>query len=600
MATYRSDKTQLTFGPEAAQGGYPEPIFAYSDSDGIVTARTTSDGAVEAGSKKITVDSASGLAVGDFILIGGHATGTEANQQQQEIRRIDFIDGLDLYLDRPLGMYHPDQVEVDEISALPVDYASNKGVFPVVTFLPGVYDTVTLPEPANTIEPSYFLGTDANRNMTHAYRGQQSYDGSLSSVVLVNGWPIRFPFGKMLTVQSTEAYPGVGAGDTTIASGKAAKKGDVVVEVTDETDIAAGSFVYIGDNATQASATNAEIRQVIEVDATNNLLYLNYGLQFDHAAGDSVKELDHTWDTSLYTHTISETTDLDTISWSVLFKDSADTDGNALIRRYYGGMVSSATISAEEGGLVQMSWDSVPFMGMVHNIKNGWDAQGDSQGANLPGYHLTSDPGTNTSLDYVGVPMADATDGGYVTAADSDENAGFPDTEPYYFSQGEITMHGATIARVRDFSLSVDNGVEPRYYIEKRGDTRRRGPSELHEQRRSYSLSATLVPDSIDVDGTLSADTANAIFSEYLLQGDYGALGTNQGIKGFGITLEFARSANDYIKITVSESTKQSEPNAVLTAAPLQIDGNNPLQLSAEILLKSLSIEIKDYQPFYP
>jgi len=589
MATYRSDRSQVTFAAEAAQGGYPEPIYGITGTGSALLSS-----AAAAGSKKITVSSTSGLIQGDFILIGTQ-TPTAANAATQEIRRIDFISGSDLYLDRPTAFYHAASAEVVEVTALPSDYASASGVFPAVTWLPGVYDTVTLPEPTSAVEPTYFLGTNSNRNFTHAYRGSQSYDGSLSAITLLNGWPLRFPIGKVTTIQSSAVESGL---STTIAT--ASNKGDTVIEVSATTSAAAGDLVYIGNSATQSSATNAEIRQIVKVDAVNSLLYLNYPLNLAHASSETVKEITHTQGTTLYTHTISETSDLDTISLSALFKDSSDTDGNALIRRYYGGMVSSASLTAEEGGLVQFSWDSIPFMGMVHNIKNAWDSTSNSQITGIPGYHLTSDPGTNASLDYVGVPLVDADGGDYATAADSTENAGFPTTEPYYFSQGIITMFGATIARVRDFSLSIDNAVEPRYYIEQRGDTRRRGPSELHEQRRTYTMAATLVPDSIDVDGTYSADSANAIFAEYLLQGDYGSFGSNQGIKGFGIELQFSRSVNDYIKLTVAGSTSQGSPNAVLTAAPVQIDGNNPLQLSAEILIKSISIEVKDYQPFYP
>jgi len=610
MATYRSDRSQLTFAAEAAQGGYPEPIYGIN---GTGTASLSS--AADAGSKKITVSSTSGLIVGDFIIIGDDAP-SAANAATQEIRRIEFISGSDLYLDRPTAFYHAAGADVEERTSLPVDYSGGAaetvgdGVFPAVTWLPGVYDTVTLPEPVNTIEPTYFLGTDSNRNFTHAYRGSQSYDGSLTGITLLNGWPLRFPIGKVSTVSS--ATPS--GLDTTLSS--ASKKGDTVIDVASTqsgdplADILEGQLVSIDD-----TSGNTEIRQVIAVDSSdggNGLLYLNYPLTLAHAASATVDQIAHVGGTpgtagTTYTHTIAETTDLDTISWSALFKDSADTDGNALIRRYYGGMVSSATISAEEGGLVQMSWDSVPFMGMVHNIKNAWDSTADtsitgtSADTGIPGYHLTGDPNTNASLDYVGVPLVDQDEYDYATAADSAEYAGFPTTEPYYFSQGVITMHGATIARVRDFSLSIDNAVEPRYYIEQRGDTRRRGPSELHEQRRTYSMTATLVPDSIDIDGTYTADSADAIFSEYLLQGDYGNLGANQGIKGFKVELQFSRSLNDYIKILVDDSTaSQGSPNAVLTAAPVQIDGNNPLQLSAEILIKSLSIEIKDNEPYYP
>jgi len=55
--------------------------------------------------------------------------------------------------------------------------------------------------------------------------------------------------------------------------------------------------------------------------------------------------------------------------------------------------------------------------------------------------------------------------------------------EPYYFSQGQVKLFGSVIARVRSFSLSINNNEEPRYYL-KRTMGRHRGPSEILEQRR--------------------------------------------------------------------------------------------------------------------
>jgi len=295
-----------------------------------------------------------------------------------------------------------------------------------------------------------------------------------------------------------------------------------------------------------------------------------------------------------------------------VFKDSGDTDANAFIRKYYGGMVSSATISAEEGGLVQMSWDSIPFMGMVHNIQNAFGpASGGAEVANIPGYTLTGTPGTNASYDYVGAPVVDGT--GFVADASvvvpnthasssvaSTYTSSYPQTDPYYFSQGEITLHGVVVARIRDFSISINNNVETRYYIEKRGDMRRRGPSQLHEGRREYSMTCTVVPDSIEVAKT-GATGSRTIFEEYLMQGDYGAFGTNQGIKGIGLKIEFTRGDDDTITLEVTGSSAQGTPNAYIINAPMQIDGNNPIQIPVEIGIRAWdTIEIKDKEPFYP
>ena len=629
MAIYRSDQTKVTFAAEAALGGTPEPIWATAGSS---TNATTLGSLAAPGDKKITVAASAGVLaqVGNFIIIGNSSTGTGLDSQlpQQEIRRIEVASGTDLYLDRPVGHYHPAGADVKHVTAFPSDYTSSAGYFPTLTFIPGVYDTVTLPEPSNAVDPTFFLGYNNKRNFSHAYRGQQSYDGSVSSFALLNGWPLRFCFGS---VSSTGSDAGATELDAVISA--TAKKGDTVIIVgegsgdDDEARIAPGDFIRItADTAVTDAQTGAtteagsDIRQIIKEDDTSGtgstfVLQLNYPLSRNYAAGDVVHELSHTDGSTVYTHTITEQNELPSISLQAMFKDTGDTDANALIRKYYGGYVSSATISAEEGGLVQMSWDSIPFMGMVHNIAEGFGNSariGDSATGGLPGYTLTGTPGTNPSYDYVGAPVADdvASSPDFVADASvvvpntdgsaSTYESSYPQTDPYYFSQGEITLHGVVVARIRDFSISVNNNVESRYYIEKRGDMRRRGPSQLHEGRREYSMTCTVVPDSIEVAKT-GTSASRTIFEEYLLQGDYGEFGSNTGIMGIGLKIEFTRGTNDTITLEVTGSTTSGTPNAYIINAPVQIDGNNPIQIPVEIGIRAWdTIQVKDKEPFYP
>ena len=118
-------------------------------------------------------------------------------------------------------------------------------------------------------------------------------------------------------------------------------------------------------------------------------------------------------------------------------------------------------------------------------------------------------------------------------------------------------------------------------------------------------MTCTIVPAAIDATHTASSHTRN-VFTEYIGQADASAFGTNAQMTGFAMDLSFIRGpladathGNDTITITVPAST-DNKPGAILTAAPLQIDGNNPLQTSAEILIRTLSITIEDNEPFYP
>ena len=85
--------------------------------------------------------------------------------------------------------------------------------------------------------------------------------------------------------------------------------------------------------------------------------------------------------------------------------------------------------------------------------------------------------------------------------------------EPYYFSRGSIKFMGQEFAKIRSFSLTVGNNEEPRYYL-KRTMGRHRGPTEILEQRREYTMSVTLaLPDA-------TASTANTatVFKELQLE----------------------------------------------------------------------------------
>jgi hypothetical protein len=166
----------------------------------------------------------------------------------------------------------------------------------------------------------------------------------------------------------------------------------------------------------------------------------------------------------------------------------------------------------------------------------------------------------------------------------------FPTTEPYYFSQGSVTIFGQEIARVRNFSLSIANNEEPRYYIQRRYG-RRRGPTEIREQRREYTFSCTLaLPDSGAPD---SATTR--LFNELLWEGDYGP-GSGTGMQGFNITLRFDRGTNDYILITIPDDgvagTGGNNQGAFIRTAPHAVTGDNPMQVDADILFRNLKIDV--------
>ena len=562
MAIYRSDQAVVTFGAEAALGGYPEAATSVTQT--ADTALLSAD--LAAGSLVVTVDGLSGLAAGNMIRIGSPnaSTGSQTALVESEVRRIVAITDSDtkIHLNAPTAHFHADNERVTEITAIADDSTDHDKY---VTYIPGVYDTVTVPDFTPTIEPRYYLGTGSKRNFTAAYKGTQSYNGSWPSFILLNGWPLRFPIG---TVSSSTT------GDTgSLTLNGAVKAGDTFITASASTGINANIYLTIG-----SGTSKKEVVRCVSTQGVNAAIRLTTPLKYDHSSGETVKIA-----SGVATHVIEESNVLPSISMGVHMLDSSETAANSFDRKFFGGKVGAATLSAEEGGLLVMGWDSIPFMGMAHNQKDDDNVTG-----NTPFYQL------NHVMDRTIVGSKTGTAGALT----------YPTTDPYYFSEGTVTLFGTEFARIRNFTLNINNNVEPRYYIERRGDSRARGPSDIVEMRREYTMDATIaLPDS-----QAATSTATTLFKELLLEGDFGS-----GMRGFNIKLEFSRGTNDTITIQIPDdgdgtaptgstgaATGLDEQGAYLLEAPHPIDGSNPYEVSASMMFRNLKITVVDSQLLYP
>ena len=193
MAVYRSDQAQLTFGVEAASGGYPEIAITAAMSGSLTTTS-----AYSAGATALTLSGNTNMTAGVVVCIGT-TSGIAATATPQEIRRIEHVSGNTIYIDAPLGFNHPTGSYVQLTGGNEVTDGENgttsTGKF--ITIVPGVYETVDVPDPDMTIEARYFLGTQSKRNFFTAYKGQQSYTGSVPGFILLDGRALRFPIGKV-------------------------------------------------------------------------------------------------------------------------------------------------------------------------------------------------------------------------------------------------------------------------------------------------------------------------------------------------------------------------------------------------------------------
>ena len=586
MPIYRSDQAQLTFAVEAAPGGYPElasdVTLAISGDAGDCTINVATG--VPAGSRTLTVTgmAAAEFVAGDIIVIGTTATASS------EIRRVVFVESTTgLVIDTPTGFFHANGTAIKIITAV-TDTPADK----LMTFVPGVYETIEVPDPAMAIEPRYYLGTASKRNPYQFLKGQQTFAGSLGGFVLLDGRALRFPIGRVNT--TTTFVNTSGGGNPTygalIHNTAGHKKGDIFVTVDQALDggvISGTKLLFTGSTvAATTSSTTSEVRTHVGVTSPT-ALRLDAPLQFDHgnnehiyaivtAAGGTTVQTSADVTLIPFTHTITETVDLDSVSWHVHVRDSSEDAGltapttNDFDRRYHGGKVGNLSLSAEEGGLLTAGWDGVNFLGMNHNQKTHSGFTGD-----LP-YYTLMQPIRDADISAPGTINSSAT------------------AEPYYFSQGQVKLFGTVIARVRSFSLSINNNEEPRYYL-KRTMGGHRGPSEILEQRREYTCSVTLALPDV----TTNVDSAKSIFKELLLEGDYGS-----GMQGFNIELRFDRGANDSIVITIPDDGAAAiggnQQGAFINTAPHQITEANPMEVEAEILFRNLKLEIKDNLGVYP
>ena len=584
MAVYRSDQAQFTYGTEHGQGGRPE--LASNTTETSSGYSTTMASAANPGDRQISVGAsnvptATGtIQVGDFIRIGNEAN----NSQIRRVEKLDSDAGT-LFLDVPLAFPVAASQEVKEIDSV-ADVANDQ----LIHWVPGVYETVDVPDPEMAIEGRRLLGEGAKRNFGIAYSGQQSYSGSVGGFVLLDGTPLRFPIGNVQTAafqsDNSDAIAAISGNPTATAS-----KGDIFCTTSSGTNISADDilvFGYIGSGQAMTTSTTQEIRRV--VSKSSDEIRLDYPLNFAHSS----VTLKKVTSLSYYKHLISETTNLDTLSWNIKMVDTDES--NEFTRSYYGGMVDSATLTGEEGGLVSYSWDTVPFMGMVHN-------QGDYEGVtnDLTQQYPGGPAASELPFFHIMQTVASGGIGNPLTVGSGSVNKSFASTEPYYFSQGELKMHGITFARVRSFSLGISNSVEPRYYV-KPIHGRHRGPNELREQAREYSFSCTIASEE-SAAGTSTAENANALFKELILEGDYGTPSAANKA-GIDIVLTFERGTNDKIVVTVpddgSAAKGLNQQGAFITSANHSIDGNNPIQADVSMIFRNMKIEVFDTLPVYP
>ncbi|KKL27960.1 hypothetical protein LCGC14_2379930 [marine sediment metagenome] len=212
-----------------------------------------------------------------------------------------------------------------------------------------------------------------------------------------------------------------------------------------------------------------------------------------------------------------------------LYVTYRDTGGSVQLGRYFlGGKVNRATVQAAEGQELRLSVDEMLFLSMQTTRANN-----DTFDAANP----ASDPGASA-------------------------------TGRYLFASGTVTIAGVTFDRVRRFSLSIDNQLEPRHYIQRDATTGLLHPNDLIEGRRVWRLE-------IDVDIVNPASGGDLELWDFLINQGASGQGDQGATLGGQVTLAFNQAGSgagsSTLTLTCGSTPSTTQPAGVLTSAPHSI-----------------------------
>lgn len=143
-------------------------------------------------------------------------------------------------------------------------------------------------------------------------------------------------------------------------------------------------------------------------------------------------------------------------------------------------------------------------------------------------------------------------------------------TKPYFFYQGALSLWGTAFAKLKSFSLSIDNMLKPEWYIQ---STDGQHAHEINAQERAYEMKATVIVEDTAIFDKIGTDTA------------------------FDIDLTFTRTAaSDTLQIK-NPTTKK----CYLKSAPHNLPatgGNIPVELT--IIPRGIEFVVVDAIATYP
>ncbi|ASE99945.1 hypothetical protein [uncultured virus] len=450
---------------------------------------------------------------------------------------------------------------------------------------------VTLPNPRYEWNPYFGIGVD-DRNMTMAIRGRQTLEGSVPNIMLCHDtsrFALEMCFGLLFNYAN--AYKGDLLDSTTGGSVSAtitttswtlaganylAHQGAnvnrppkyviIVGNGTDAVNVWKDTWAYIGvasgtgnitfdvyqDVGLNNSGWNGKIPRAVN-DQKYRICSIERWSVTTSSAPESSTALRYVDHSDEDDHIVALRTTLTQPSFMVAANFNAD-DGSRFTTNYYGNKISRTTLTFAEGEPVTFSWD---FQGqdMAHNIgeDNGTSGSNTKILKYIPKFteaqYQAAIDATNVTTE-AGETIGGLNDGAGATVEAGAMSAIRVSEQPYFFSGAEIKFKGTSFARFRNFAISVDNALDPRYYLGQNSagtpDSNRQILKEILEGRRTISFTGSL-----DMDGTRDQAGAtypsDAIFLQYLLnQGVHNTddVRDNPVVRGIEIQITLERVAD--------------------------------------------------------
>ncbi|ANS04423.1 hypothetical protein [uncultured Mediterranean phage] len=516
-----------------------------------------------------------------------------------------------------------------ELAGLVIGTQYGNAVTAVAGNLRGTWGLVTggvdLPTPVFDWQPFYGLGV-MNRNMLFPIQGRQRLEGRIGQALLCHDTSRLFMeqcFGLIFNGKNAAATYATSTGTYTVTTGTS------VVTATTFTDGSTNLSTYkadppthiiiVGDVLANAPDRTQDTWAFIGAGGANTLV--NVFMDRDMVkpgwngvrppSGSGCQFSIHGISVNSSTTTASNTNNVNTVSRDVnvnklvmvrptLTQPSftlgarfrAD-DGSNFVTNYSGCKVSRVVFNFEEGNPVNYGADFIA-RDFSHNI-----GEHDSTGTDIETmqYKALGTGATNT------VPP------NYMKDIRVTE-------QPYFYSTVKLTFQGEPIARFRRFTMTVDNGLDPRYYLTQNdAGTPRDNRQILHEileGRRSISFGGSL---DLDDDGTnaypVGSSPTDATFLRYLLnQGMTSADIRDQNtLKGIGIEIELRKvhdigtsaSAYDKIKFKLPSNTTSNlgtggDVGMILRAVPLNVPAPPSVHIPIDIdgMCSSMHMEFYD------